>query len=211
MAPFLPVRSVNRTAAIRIDKQHVTPFATTYVDLGNPAIFKELASHFSIGQLVVVGPISETEEVVTPVEFTPAYGENIIELNSMVISLPEENVWYESPEALWKADQIHAMTVTGPHIIADVNMGGVYTVFSFSTRIPIYDREEVIEIGVFKNGEELKQHKAKFEPKEYIVNYTLSGIDTAKAGDKFGIHIRCTNAAEAELIIETGNFSIFAI
>jgi hypothetical protein len=73
--------ATNRSSNIRIDNQKVASFAQvygseteyppndltgpTYIDLGatveggNP-VYKELASHISVGQLVVVGPLSAT-------------------------------------------------------------------------------------------------------------------------------------------------------
>jgi hypothetical protein len=72
MAPFLPVRAVNRSQRVRIGKQTVKVGTTTYVDLastvetgGIPAgsslpysPFKELQNHVAIGAVIVVGPIT---------------------------------------------------------------------------------------------------------------------------------------------------------
>jgi hypothetical protein len=81
LPPYLPVVATNRSSNIRIDNIKVPSFeqvfgsettyppnvatGPAYIDLGatveggNP-VWKELASHISIGQLVVVGPLTAT-------------------------------------------------------------------------------------------------------------------------------------------------------
>jgi hypothetical protein len=81
MPPYLPVVALNRSSKIRIDNQLVASFAQiyssitqyppndqtgpTYVDLGaevegGDPVWKEVAYHSSIGQLLVVGPLTST-------------------------------------------------------------------------------------------------------------------------------------------------------
>lgn len=60
MAEYLPVRAVNRSPSIRINKTRITSTATYYVDVSDAVQRKELAHHFSIGQLFPVGPLTAT-------------------------------------------------------------------------------------------------------------------------------------------------------
>ncbi len=74
MAPFLPVRAISRSQAVRIGKQTVKTGTTTYVDLASQvesggvkagstlpySPFKELQNHLAIGALIVVGALTAT-------------------------------------------------------------------------------------------------------------------------------------------------------
>lgn len=60
MAEYIGVRALNRSSAIRIGGQRVTGTATTYVDISTATARKELAYHSSIGQLIVVGGLTNT-------------------------------------------------------------------------------------------------------------------------------------------------------
>lgn len=72
MAPFLPVRAISRSQAVRIGKQTLKTGTTTYVDVGSQtetggikagstlpySPFKELQNHLAIGAVIVVGPLT---------------------------------------------------------------------------------------------------------------------------------------------------------
>lgn len=72
MAPFIPIRAISRSQAVRIGKQTVKTGTTTYVDLASQvesggikagstlpySPFKELQNHLAIGAIIVVGPIT---------------------------------------------------------------------------------------------------------------------------------------------------------
>lgn len=74
MAPFIPVRAISRSQAVRIGKQTVKTGKTTYVDVGSQtetggikagsklpySPFKELQNHLAIGAVIVVGPLTFT-------------------------------------------------------------------------------------------------------------------------------------------------------
>jgi hypothetical protein len=60
MAEFLPVRALNRSQGVRINKQRVTNTKTTYVDLSNPVAKREFQHHSAIGAVFTVGPITNT-------------------------------------------------------------------------------------------------------------------------------------------------------
>lgn len=74
MAPFLPIRAISRSQAVRIGKQTVKTGTTTYVDLasqvetggikaGSPlpfSPFKELQNHLAIGAIITVGGLTFT-------------------------------------------------------------------------------------------------------------------------------------------------------
>ena len=74
MAPFLPIRAVSRSQAVRIGKQTVKTGTTTYVDVGSQtetggikagstlpySPFKELQNHLAIGAVIVVGELTFT-------------------------------------------------------------------------------------------------------------------------------------------------------
>jgi hypothetical protein len=98
LPPYLPVVATNRSSNIRIDNKRVASFSQflgtettyppnnisgpTYIDVGvtveggNP-VWKELASHISIGQLVVVGPLVSS---LTAIEglFSTADGSDLV-------------------------------------------------------------------------------------------------------------------------------------
>lgn len=72
MAPFIGVRAISRSQAVRIGKQTVKTGKTTYVDVGSQtetggikagsplpfSPFKELQNHLAIGAVIVVGPLT---------------------------------------------------------------------------------------------------------------------------------------------------------
>lgn len=60
MAEYIGVRALNRSAAIRIGKQRVTGTETTFVDISTASARKELAYHSSIGQLIQVNGLTNT-------------------------------------------------------------------------------------------------------------------------------------------------------
>lgn len=60
MAVYLPVRSLNRSSAIRIGTQTATTGTTIYVDISNASVRRDLAHHTSIGQVLVVGGLSQS-------------------------------------------------------------------------------------------------------------------------------------------------------
>lgn len=60
MTPYLPIRALNRSSAIRINKQRVLPGVTTYIDMGAAGVPKELAYHSSIGQVFAVGALTQS-------------------------------------------------------------------------------------------------------------------------------------------------------
>jgi len=71
MAEFLPVRALNRSQQVRINKQRVTTTKTTYVDLSNPTAKREFQHHSAIGAIFPVGPITATSS-----EFVVVQGAN---------------------------------------------------------------------------------------------------------------------------------------
>jgi hypothetical protein len=64
MAPFLPVRPLNRSQGLRLgttgSQSLKDPTKTTYVDVGNGATRRDLAHHQAIGAVVVVGPLTNS-------------------------------------------------------------------------------------------------------------------------------------------------------
>ncbi len=74
MAPFLPVRAISRSQAVRVGRQTLKTGRTTYVDLGSQvesggvkagsplpySPFKELQNHLAIGAVIVVGALTNT-------------------------------------------------------------------------------------------------------------------------------------------------------
>lgn len=58
MALYLPIRALNRSSKIRIDNQKIVSGVTSYVDVSKGTVIKDVASHSSIGQLLVVGPLT---------------------------------------------------------------------------------------------------------------------------------------------------------
>lgn len=74
MAPFLPVRAISRSQAVRVAKQTLKTGTTSYVDLGSQtetggikagsklpfSPFKELQNHLAQGAIIVVGALTWT-------------------------------------------------------------------------------------------------------------------------------------------------------
>jgi hypothetical protein len=60
MGEYLPVRALNRSQNIRINKERVRSHITSYVNLEDPVQKKEFSYHSAIGALVVVGPLRTT-------------------------------------------------------------------------------------------------------------------------------------------------------
>lgn len=64
MPPFLPIRAISRSQAVRVGGQTVKTESTTYVDLGANTVpytpRKELRSHLALGAVVVVGALTGT-------------------------------------------------------------------------------------------------------------------------------------------------------
>lgn len=60
MAPFLPIRALNRSQQVRIGGTKVKTDTTTYVDLGDGKSRRELGNHTALGAVIVVGTISNT-------------------------------------------------------------------------------------------------------------------------------------------------------
>lgn len=60
MALYLPIRALNRSSNIRIDNQKISATATSYINLSNAGVPKDFASHSSIGQVYVVGALTNT-------------------------------------------------------------------------------------------------------------------------------------------------------
>jgi hypothetical protein len=74
MAPFLPIRAISRSQAVRVAKQTIKTGTTSYVDLGSQtetngikagsplpfSPFKELQNHLAIGAVIVVGGLTFT-------------------------------------------------------------------------------------------------------------------------------------------------------
>lgn len=58
MALYLPVRAFNRSQAVRIGKQKILPTKTSYIDISDPVVRKELGYHSAIGAVFAVGPVS---------------------------------------------------------------------------------------------------------------------------------------------------------
>jgi hypothetical protein len=64
MGEFLPVRALNRSQNVRINKTRVTSTKTVYVDLGNATAKRELQHHSALGAVIPVGPLSFTSNQV---------------------------------------------------------------------------------------------------------------------------------------------------
>lgn len=71
MPPYLPVQAVNRSQAVRIGTgataQELHPSVTTYVDLANGVVKRDLQRHSAVGAYIIVGALtnSNLDEVVT--------------------------------------------------------------------------------------------------------------------------------------------------
>lgn len=57
MGEYLPVRALNRSQTVRINKERVRSGITSYVNLEDPVQKKEFSYHSAIGALVVVGSL----------------------------------------------------------------------------------------------------------------------------------------------------------
>lgn len=64
MAEYLPIRALNRSQNVRINKARVSSTTTSYVDLSDPVQRKEFSKHSAIGAVFPVGSIS-TSLIVT--------------------------------------------------------------------------------------------------------------------------------------------------
>jgi hypothetical protein len=66
MATYLPVRSLNRSQQVRVGTTKLTPDTTSYVDITDGAVKRDLQRHSAIGAVVVVGGLtgSNTDAVV---------------------------------------------------------------------------------------------------------------------------------------------------
>lgn len=64
MAEYLPIRALNRSQNVRINKARVSSTTTSYVDLSDPVQRKEFSRHSAIGAVFPVGPLSATNSEV---------------------------------------------------------------------------------------------------------------------------------------------------
>lgn len=62
MAEYLPIRAINRSQNVRINKQRITSTATAYIDLSNATAKREYQHHSAIGAVFIVGPITANNE-----------------------------------------------------------------------------------------------------------------------------------------------------
>lgn len=58
MAVYLPVRAISRSQGIRIGTQTVSPTATSYVDISDGKVRRDLNHHQAIGSVIVVGSLT---------------------------------------------------------------------------------------------------------------------------------------------------------
>lgn len=59
MAQYLPIRGIHRSQSVRIGSQQIKPDVTTYVDISDGKVKRDLQRYSALGSFIVVGPLSQ--------------------------------------------------------------------------------------------------------------------------------------------------------